>query len=74
METFYELVRQRPYRALTLWWRNEPVDLLVAGVTSTATRIHSVLAATQNGSLGRYITVMVAGLILMLALLQGGVS
>ena len=74
MDTFYELVIQRPYRALTQWWRNEPVDLLVAGVTSTATRIHSVLAATQNGSLGRYITVMVAGLILMLALLQGGVS
>ena len=74
MDTFYDLVIQRPYRALTQWWRNEPVDLLVAGVTSTATRIHSVLAATQNGSLGRYITVMVAGLILMLALLQGGVS
>ena len=74
MDTFYDLVIQRPYRGLTQWWRNEPVDLLVAGVTSTATRIHSVLAATQNGSLGRYITVMVAGLILMLALLQGGVS
>lgn len=74
MDTFYDVLIQRPYRALTHWWRNEPVDLLVAGVTSTATRIHSVLAATQNGSLGRYITVMVAGLILMLALLQGGVS
>jgi len=74
MDSLYRQLIVVPYSGLARWWRNEPVDHLVALVTGTASFFNGVLATSQNGRLGRYITVMVLGLLLMLLVLVMGVA
>ena len=74
MDSLYRQFIVLPYTGLAKWWRNEPIDHLVALVTGSATFFNGVLAASQNGRLGRYVTVMVLGLLLMLLVLVMGAA
>ena len=68
MDTLYDRLLVQPYKRLAHWWRHEPVDVAVRLIMWVVSRSHWTVAATQNGQLARYVTVMVLGLILMLAL------
>jgi NADH-quinone oxidoreductase subunit L len=72
MDNLYRQLIVVPYTGLAKWWRNEPIDHLVALVTGSATFFNGVLATSQNGRLGRYVTLMVLGLLLMLLVLVLG--
>lgn len=74
MDSLYRKLIVAPYTALAQWWRNEPIDHLVALIAGTAVFFNGLFATAQNGRLGRYITVMVLGLLLMLATLVMGVA
>ena len=68
MDRLYDAVVVRPYARLAEWWRGEPLDQVVALITGTALRIHLQLSATQSGRLGRYVTVLAAGMVLLITL------
>jgi len=74
MDRFYALLVVMPYTRVARWLRNEPIDYLVAMITGTAVFFNGVFGASQNGRLGRYVTVMVLGLLLMFLVLVMGVA
>ena len=69
MDRLYDVLVVQPYARLAQWWRNEPLDRVVALITTTAVGIHGQLSATQSGRLGRYVSVLAVGLILMITLM-----
>ena len=69
MDRLYDALLVSPYARLAQWWRSEPMDRVVALLTSSAVTVHEQLSLTQSGRMGRYVAVLSAGLILMLTLM-----
>ncbi|TDG12966.1 NADH-quinone oxidoreductase subunit L [Seongchinamella unica] len=68
-DQLYDLLWVKPYKAIAHWWRNEPVDALYNGIVAASQWGHRRLLILQNGELRWYATIMVLGLVLLLAVM-----
>lgn len=68
IDKLYELLLLTPYKSLARWWKDEPVDLIYAGVIAVNRLGHRCLASLQTGELRWYATTFVLGLIGVLAI------
>jgi NADH-quinone oxidoreductase subunit L len=71
LDDLYDLLWVRPYQAICRSLRNEPIDLFYNLVVQFNIAMHQGLSETQTGRLRWYATSMVAGLILLLAIVLG---
>jgi len=69
IDQLYDTLWVQPYTALARWWRNEPVDRVYTGIVFICQWAHHRLSATQTGELRWYVTTMVFGLVLLLAIM-----
>jgi NADH-quinone oxidoreductase subunit L len=67
MDWLYDHILVQPFNGLSRLWRNEPVDLLYNALVALCRRGHQAMIALQTGALRWYATVMVLGLVLLLA-------
>ncbi len=69
IDRLYELLWVRPFKALSHWWRNEPIDQIYNAIVAGCRGAHRGLVTLQTGELRWYATSMVLGLVLMLAIM-----
>jgi len=69
IDTLYDLLWVKPYRAVSHGLRNEPVDHFYNGVVAACQWSHRKLLILQSGELRWYATSMVFGLFLFLAIM-----
>jgi NADH-quinone oxidoreductase subunit L len=74
MDWLYDHLFVRPYKALTLWNRGDFVDWFYDALAETVWLVHDFSTTTQTGQLRTYVVVMVAGLILLTAVVLGGAT
>jgi NADH-quinone oxidoreductase subunit L len=71
MDWLYDRLFVRPYYCLAKWMKAEPVDRAYNLVVAVSQGLNQGLSLSQNGKLRRYISVMIVGLILVIAIAQG---
>jgi len=69
IDSLYDALLVRPFKALTHWWRNEPVDAFYNGLVALTRWGHRGLIALQTGELRWYATGTAFGLLLLLAVM-----
>jgi NADH-quinone oxidoreductase subunit L len=69
MDQLYDALWVSPYKKVSHWLRNEPVDAIYNAIVAIHHWCHRKLLALQTGELRWYATTMVLGLILMLAVM-----
>jgi NADH-quinone oxidoreductase subunit L len=74
MDWLYDHLFVRPYKALTHWNRGDFVDSIYDALAETVWLVHDFSTTTQTGQLRTYVVVMVAGLILLTAVVLGGAT
>jgi NADH-quinone oxidoreductase subunit L len=70
MDDLYNTIWVQPYRGIANALSGEPVDQVYNAVVQTCTALHNRLSHSQSGRMRWYITAMVAGVILMLAIMM----
>ena len=71
LDWLFDRVLVRPYYALAALLRNEVFDWVYMGIVALASFAHRQLSTTQTGQLRTYAVTMVAGLVLLFAVLAG---
>ncbi|MEH6636918.1 MAG: NADH-quinone oxidoreductase subunit L [Halioglobus sp.] len=74
IDKLYDTLLVRPFKSITHWWRNEPVDLLYNAMVTIARWGHGRLVTLQTGELRWYATSIVFGLVLLLAIMLRNAS
>lgn len=69
IDRLYELLWVRPYKAVSHWWRNEPIDHVYNAIVVACQWSHRKLLTLHTGELRWYATSMVFGLFLLLAIM-----
>jgi len=69
IDSLYDALLVGPFKALTHWWRNEPVDAFYNGLVALSRWGHRGLNALQNGELRWYATGTAFALLLLLAVM-----
>lgn len=73
MDALYERLWVSPYRGISAALRGEPVDYFYHGIVALSQWLHQLLGDTQTGRMRWYATGMVAGMIVLLAIMLGAV-
>ncbi len=71
MDWLYDKVFVVPYTAVARLNQSDAVDLVYEGVANLTSIFHSLIAFTQTGQLRWYAATMVAGLVLLIAIVMG---
>ncbi|MFT5484946.1 MAG: NADH-quinone oxidoreductase subunit L [Halieaceae bacterium] len=71
MDTLYDSLFVRPYKSLAASISDEPIDRLYDLIVRCCAWIHGWLSDKQSGQLRRYASSMVAGLIVLIAIMIG---
>ncbi len=74
MDDLYDTLWVQPYRSIAGALSGEPVDQIYHMVVRTSTGLHHRLSHSQSGRMRRYITAMVGGVIVLLALVMLGLN
>ncbi len=74
IDAVYDALLVRPFTTVARWWRNEPVDLFYNSLIAASQWSHRTLAVWQNGELRWYVTSMVFGLLLLVAIMLRSAS
>nr|AAS07954.1 NADH-quinone oxidoreductase, L subunit [uncultured marine bacterium 463] len=69
IDQLYDVLWVTPYKKISYWMRNEPVDAIYNSIVAANQWAHHRLLVLQNGELRWYATTMVVGLILLLAVM-----
>ena len=69
IDQLYDVFWVTPYKKVSYWMRNEPVDAIYNSIVAASQWAHHRLLVLQNGELRWYATTMVVGLILLLAVM-----
>jgi NADH-quinone oxidoreductase subunit L len=64
----YDLLFVRPFAALARWNKRDVIDLFYTGLGRLALALHRLLSLSQSGALVTYVRAVVAGAIIILAL------
>jgi NADH-quinone oxidoreductase subunit L len=68
-DALYQIVLVSPYRTISNWWRNEPIDLMYNGIVQFNRWCHRLLSQLQSGKLRWYATSMVFGIVILVLIM-----